>query len=159
MRQRSRLAVVQKMIQLGISVDGKGRMFVGSLQVYDTALARAVNVDRRVVRNTVTQIREDAQLREIFNKIKPVGTSLVEIAGLLGYTVLVISADPYKPGVIAGVADVLADASIVIRQALADDPDMTQDPKLTLVVEGKVPTSVLAEIQDIESVRSTTLLK
>jgi len=159
MRQRSRLEVVQKMIQLGISVDSKGGMFIGNLQVYDTALARAVNVDRRVVRNTVTQILGDAELRGIFSKIKPVGTSLVEIASLLGYTVLVISADPYKPGVIAGVADVLADANIVIRQALADDPDMTQDPKLTLVVEGKVPASVLTGIQDIESVRSITILK
>lgn len=159
MRQRSRLEVVQKMIQLGISVDSKGRMSIGNLQVYDTALARAVGVDRRVVRNTVTQILGDTELREIFGKVKPVGTSLVEIASLLGYTVLVISADPYKPGVIAGVADVLADANIVIRQALADDPDMTQDPKLTLVLEGKVPASVLAEIQDIQSVRSITLLK
>jgi predicted regulator of amino acid metabolism with ACT domain len=159
MRQRSRLEVVQKMIQLGISVDSKERMFIGNLQVYDTALARAVKVDRRVVRNTVMQISGDPELREIFSKIKPVGTSLVEIAGLLGYTVLVISADPYKPGVIAGVADVLADANIVIRQALADDPDMAQDPKLTLVVEGRVPASVLAEIQEIESVRSITILK
>lgn len=159
MRQRSRLEVVQKMVQLGISIDSKRRMFIGNLQVYDTALARAVGVDRRVVRNTINQIFEDSELREIFTKVKPVGTSLVEIAGLLGYTVLVISADPYKPGVIAGVTNALANSDIVIRQALADDPDMTQDPKLTLVVEGKVPPLVLSKIQEIESVKSITILK
>ncbi len=159
MRQRSRLEVVQRMVQLGISVDSKRRMFIGNLEVYDTALARAAGVDRRVVRNTINQVFEDPELREIFTKVRPVGTSLVEIAGLLGYSVLVVSADPYKPGVIAGVAKALSESGIVIRQALADDPDMTQDPKLTLVVEGKVPVSVLSKIQEIGSVKSITLLK
>ena len=151
--------VVQRMVQLGISVDSKRRMFIGNLEVYDTALARAAGVDRRVVRNTINQIFEDLELREIFTRVRPVGTSLVEIAGLLGYSVLVVSADPYKPGVIAGVTNALNEASIVIRQALADDPDMTQDPKLTLVVEGKVPASVLSKLQEIESVKSITILK
>ena len=147
------------MVQLGVSVDNKRRMFIGNLEVYDTALARAAAVDRRVVRNTINQIYEDKELRDIFTKVRPVGTSLVEIAGLLGYSVLVVSADPYKPGVIAGVTSALSGAGIVIRQALADDPDMTQDPKLTLVVEGKVPHSVLSKIQEIDSIRSITLLK
>lgn len=159
MRQKGRLEVVRRMVQLGISVDNKRRMFIGNLEVYDTAMARATGVDRRVVRNTRNQIFEDKELRDIFTKVKPVGTSLVEIAGLLGYTVLVVSADPYRPGVIAGVTSALSKAGIVIRQALADDPDMTQDPKLTLVVEGKVPHAVLSRIQETDSVRSITLLK
>src|SRR3989304_6976258 len=93
MRQRSRLEVVQRMVQLGISVDSKRRMFIGNLEVCDTALARAAGVDRRVVRNTINQIFEDPELREIFTKVSPVGPSLVEIAGLLGYSVLVVAAD------------------------------------------------------------------
>ncbi len=100
-RKKARLDVVRKMIELGIGIDREQKLMVGRMPVTDSALAMAANVDRRVVRNTVNQIFSDPNLRVIFTNVKPIGTSLVEIADKIGYGVLVINADPLKLGVIS----------------------------------------------------------
>jgi hypothetical protein len=115
------------------------------------------DVDRRVVRNTVNQIFSDPDLRVIFTNVRPIGTSLVEIADKVGYRVLVVNADPLKPGVISGISSILTKYGVVIRQALADDPNFTPDAKLTLVVEGKIPPEAIEKIQSISLVKSITL--
>jgi hypothetical protein len=158
-RQMGRLLVVRKMIELGIRVGEDGRLYVGDVAVDYTALAKAAGIDRRVVQSTVRQILEDRELRDLFTRIRPVGASLVEVADRLGYSVLVIGADPHLPGIIAGVTGILAEYNIVVRQALADDPDLVPEPKLTLVIEGRVPGEALERIQALPQVKSLTLLK
>ncbi len=156
-RQKARLSVVRKMIELGVKVEGKHRLKVGDVSVSDSALAEAVGVDRRVVRNTVNQIMSDPDLKTIFTRVKPIGTSLVDIAENLGYSVLVVYADPHKPGVISGISSILTEYGVVIRQALADDPDFIPEPKLTLVVDGRVPPEAIGKIQSLALVDSLTL--
>jgi len=156
-RKKARLDVVRKMIELGIGIDREQKLMVGRMPVTDSALAMAANVDRRVVRNTVNQIFSDPNLRVIFTNVKPIGTSLVEIADKIGYGVLVVNADPLKPGVISEISSILTKYGVVIRQALADDPNFTPDAKLTLVVEGKIPPEAIEKIQSISLVKSITL--
>lgn len=156
-RQKARLSVVRKMIELGVKVEGEHRLKVGDVSVSDSALAEAVGVDRRVVRNTVNQIMSDPDLKTIFTRVKPIGTSLVDIAENLGYSVLVVYADPHKPGVISGISSILTEYGVVIRQALADDPDFIPEPKLTLVVDGRVPPEAIGKIQSLALVDSLTL--
>ncbi len=54
-----------------------------------------------------------------------------------------IYADPHTVGIIAQAAALVSQENIAIRQAVADDPDLTPDPKLTLVVE-KEPSGTSA---------------
>lgn len=156
-RRKSRLNVVRKMIELGISVEGKHQLKIGKLSISDSALAEAAEVDRRVVRNTVKQIMDDKDLQVIFMNVTPIGTSLVKIADKIGYKVLVVYADPLKPGVISGISSILSSYDVIIRQALADDPDFTPEAKLTLVVEGRIPSEAIEKIQSMELVESITL--
>ncbi|MDW8045406.1 MAG: amino acid-binding protein [Nitrososphaerota archaeon] len=158
-RQKSRAAVAKKMIELGIRIGNDLKLYVGDVAVGDVALARSLNVDRRVIRKTVNQIMNDDYLRDIFTRITPVGASFVNIAERLGWSVLVIAADPHRPGVIAGVTSILAKYGVVIRQALADDPDLVAEPRLTLIVEGKVPPEAIDQIKSLDVVKSLTLLK
>jgi len=157
-RQKGRFSVVKKMIELGISITPSGKLMIKDVKIQDSSLANAVGVDRRVVRDTVTQLLEDPVLQNIFCNTKPVGTSLVEIATLLGYSVLLISGNSLEPGVISEVTGALATKGIVIRQALADDPDTVIEPKLTLVIEGKLPDETIAKIRTLKCVRGLTLL-
>ena len=136
-RQKGRFSVVKKMIELGLSITPSGKLMIKDVKIQDSSLANAVGVDRRVVRDTVIQLLEDPVLQNIFCNTKPVGTSLVEIATLLGYSVLLISGNSLEPGVISEVTGALATKGIVIRQALADDPDTVIEPKLTLVINGR----------------------
>ena len=131
---------------------------IKDVKIQDSSLANAVGVDRRVVRETVIQLLEDPVLNNIFSNTKPVGTSLVEIATLLGYSVLLISGNSLESGVISEVTGALATNGIVIRQALADDPDTVVEPKLTLVIEGKLPDDTIAKIRNLKCVRGLTLL-
>lgn len=156
-RQKAQLNVVRKMIELGVGVEANSRLRVGDMAVSDSALAEAAGVDRRVVRSTVNRILSDSELKAIFTRVKPIGTSLVNVAENLGYSVLVVSADPHRPGVLSGVSSVLSAYGVVIRQALADDPDFTPDPKLTLVIDGRIPPEAVSKIQSLAPVKSLTL--
>jgi predicted regulator of amino acid metabolism with ACT domain len=157
--QKVRLDVVKRMLEYGIRVSDDCRLFVGGLELDYSALARDVGADRRVVKQTARQIREDAFLYSVFSKITPVGASLVPVISRLGYSAIVIEADPRAAGVISAATAVLARHGMVVRQALADDPDMKPDARLTLVVEGELPGKVIDELNSLKTVRSVTVMK
>lgn len=153
------MRVARAFVELGLRVGRDGRPYLGDVRVSDSALARALGVDRRVVRSVCEQILRDPELRSVFMKLKPIGASLELVASELGYTVLTVYADPHKPGVLAGVASALAEKGLVVRQALADDPDLVPEPKLTLIVEGQVPAEVLAKIHALPQVKALKVSK
>lgn len=158
-RQLARPDIVRKMIECGMRVTDDEKIFVNDVEVDYLAVARAVGVDRRVVRSTAKQIRGNRYLYSIFSKTRPLGASLVELVSLLGYTALVIEADPRSPGVMAGVAEILSRHGMVVRQALADDPEMVQDAKMTLVIDGQLPGKALEELNALKNVKSFKILK
>ncbi|MDG6934004.1 MAG: hypothetical protein JRN68_04850 [Nitrososphaerota archaeon] len=155
--RKAGLAVARVMIESGIRLDEKGRLYVGNVRISDTALARAAGVDRRVVRETAHFILSEKALASLFSKLRPFGSSLADIAKDLGYSVLKIESDPHNWGVISDVTSVLARHRIVVRQALADDPDLILEPRLTLVVEGRLPSSAVEQIRSLKCVKSLIL--
>ena len=155
----SRVLIVRKMLEYGIRVAEDGRLFVGGLEVDYTALARDAGTDRRVVKQTSAQIRANPFLYSIFSRLTPVGASLLQIVSSVGYSAIIIEADPRAAGVISAVTGILAEHGVVVRQALADDPDMVKEAHLTLVVEGAVGGEVIAELEGLETVRSVTVRK
>ena len=157
-RQVVRADIVKKMIECGMRVAEGDKLFVGEIEVDYTAVAKAVGVDRRVVKQTVQQIRADPYLDGIFSSIAPFGSSLLNVVSKLGYSAIVIESDPRKPGVMAAVAAVLAKHDMVIRQALAEDPDMVPDAKMILIVEGSAAGAV-QELNQLQTVKSIKILK
>jgi predicted regulator of amino acid metabolism with ACT domain len=157
--QKVRLEVARKMLEYGVRVSDDCRLFVGGMEVDYSALARDAGADRRVVKQTAEQIRGDAFLYSIFSKITPFGASLLPVVSLVGYSAIVIDADPRAVGVISATTRVLARHGIIVRQALAADPDMFPDAKLTLIVEGQLPGAVIAKLNSLETVKSVTVMK
>lgn len=158
-RQVVRPEIVRKMIECGMRVSDDEKIYVGDVEVDYSAVARAVDVDRRVVKATVQQIRRNRYLYSLFSKTKPLGTSLVDLVNHLGYTAIVIEADPESPGVMAGVAEILSRHGMVIRQAVAEDPEMVPEAKMTLVVEGQLTGRAMEELHGLKVVRSIKILK
>ncbi len=113
-----RLRVAKALVELGLSVR-HGRIFCGEIEQSELKLARAVGVDREPV----------------FKGLKPAGPFLPNIARFLGYRVIEIYADPHTVGIVTEASSLISKEGIAIRQAVADDPDLTPEPKLTLVVE------------------------
>jgi len=158
-KQESRLLVVRKMLEYGIRVSEEGKLFVGGLEVDYSALARDAGTDRRVVRQTARKIRTHPFLFSIFSGIRPAGASLLPVVSSIGCSAIIIEADPRAAGVISEVARVLARHGIIVRQALADDPDMVKNANLTLIVDGELGGEVLDELERLELVRGVTVRK
>ncbi len=158
-RQIVRVEIVRKMIECGMKVSENLKLYVGDVEVDYSAVARAVGVDRRVVKQTVVQIRKSEFLYSIFSRIEPFGASLVPVVSKLGYSAIVIEADQKAPGVMAAVATVLSRNKLVVRQALADDPDMVPEARMTLVVEGGLSGETMSELNALKQVKSVKILK
>jgi len=118
----------------------------------DVKIARYLHVDRRTVRDTAQLISSDPLLNPVFQKLRPAGPFLADVAKFLGYSVIEIYADPHTVGIVAQAASLIAKENIAIRQAVADDPDLTPEPKLTLVVEKELSGTVLQKILKIPGV-------
>ena len=158
-RQFARPDVVRKMIECGMRVSSDFKIHVDDVEVDYTAVARAVGVDRRVVRQTVEQICGNPYLYSIFSKIIPLGAGLAAVVEVLGYTAVVVEAEPKSPGVLASVAEILSRHGYVVRQALADDPDMVPDAKMTLVLEGQLSGKAIEELNSLTSLKSIKIMK
>jgi predicted regulator of amino acid metabolism with ACT domain len=158
-RQVVRPEIVRKMIECGMRVSEDEKIYVDDIEVDYSAVARALDVDRRVVKQTAQQIRRNRYLFSLFSMTKPLGTSLVSLVSQLGYTAIIIEADPKSPGVMAGVAEILSRHGMVVRQAVAEDPEMVPDAKMTLVVEGQLTGQAMEELHSLKFVRSIKILK
>jgi len=158
-RQVVRPDVVRKMLECGMRISNEMKIYVDDVEVDYTAVARAVDVDRRVVKQTVEQIRRSKSLFSLFANIRPLGASLAGVVSQLGYSAIIIEGDPRSPGVMAAVAEILSRNGTVVRQALADDPDMVSDAKMTLVVEGHLSGQIITELNDLPVIKSLKILK
>jgi len=158
-RQVVRPEIVRKMIQCGMRVSEDEKIYVDDVEVDYSAVARALDVDRRVVKQTAQQIRRNRYLYSLFSMTRPLGTSLVNLVSQLGYTAIVIEADPKSPGVMAGVAEILSRHGMVVRQAVAEDPEMVPEAKMTLVVEGQLTGQAMEELHSLKVIRSIKILK
>jgi uncharacterized protein len=158
-RQVVRPEIVRKMIECGMRVSDDEKIYVDDVEVDYTAVAKALDVDRRVVKQTAQQIRGNRYLFSLFARTRPLGTSLVDLVSQLGYTAIIIEADPKSPGVMAGVAEILSRHGMVVRQAVAEDPEMVPDAKMTLVVEGQLTGLAMEELNGLKVVRSIKILK
>lgn len=152
----SRLKVVKLFIELGLAIGHDGKVRVGPVEITDQAIARALGVDRRVVRKTIEQVMSDEGLRRIFSGLKPAGAFLAPIAKYMGYHVIEIRADPRAVGVLAEAAKVVAEEGIAIRQAVAEDPDLFPEPKLVLVLEKQPSGDTVGKMLKIQTVQSVT---
>ena len=158
-RQVVRPEIVKKFIECGMRVGEGDKIYVGDVEVDYTAISRALDVDRRVVKQTVQQIRGNRYLNSLFSRTAPLGTSLANVVSQLGYTGIIIEADPRSPGVMAAVAEILSRHGTVVRQAVAEDPEMVPDAKLTLVVEGQLSGDAMEGLNELKMVRSIQILK
>ncbi|MEK6985754.1 MAG: amino acid-binding protein [Candidatus Thermoplasmatota archaeon] len=148
--------VVRLLIQNGLRIEGE-TVYSGTVAVADTALARAADVDRRIVRATVETINQDAELQRAFSRFAPT-LHLKDVAPELGCGVIqIIPTNATQPGILAGVSSVISEAGISIRQAVVDDPAFTDAPRLFVVTEERVPPSLIPAIQKVPGVKAVTI--
>jgi predicted regulator of amino acid metabolism with ACT domain len=148
--------VAQVMVTYGLRVKDES-VYAGEIALSDSAIARAVGVDRRVVTATLRTIERTALLREFFSKLWPV-CHLGNVAPLMGWGAIeILPTNASKPGILAGTSAIIAEAGIPVRQVIVDDPEIMEDPRALLITEKPVPERLLPRIRNLEGVRGVVL--
>jgi len=152
-----RLRVARVLVENGLSARG-GKIYVNDIEVPPVRVARVAGVDRRTVNETLDAIEASRELKVIFEGLRSAGHSLKEIAKPLGLGVVEITpVDARIPGILANSAMLLARKGLSIRQAIVDDPELSPEPKLSLIVEKKIPGELIPEFLKIEGVAKVSV--
>lgn len=149
--------VIRLILQRGFQVNESGRVVSGGIEIPHAQIAKELDVDRRVVDTTATAIREDEALWKVFRNVRST-TFLGDVAPVLGLGVIEITpVDAAKTGILGNVASAVASHGLSIRQAVSDDPFFVENPKLTIITEGKIPGDLVKVLMEMEGVKRVTV--
>ena len=152
-----RLKVARVLIENGLSVQDN-KICLNQIEIPPVRVARAAGVDRRTVNETVRSIESNSELKLIFEEMRPAGHSLKEIAKHLNLGVVEITpVNARSPGILSSASMILNRAGLSIRQAIVDDPELSPEPKLTFIVEKKIPGELIPELLKISGVAKVSI--
>lgn len=155
-RYPAQARVARTMLRYGLRVGPEG-VYCGDILLPDTAIARACDVDRRIVATTAATIRENPDLLAFYSHLEPT-VHLKDAAPPMGWGVIeIVPMDAHSPGILAHVADVIAKRGISIRQAIVDDPELVEEPRLYVVTEEPIPMDAIGPIKAGEGVKSVVI--
>ena len=147
-----RLRVASVLVENGLCTKNN-KIYLNQIEIPPIRIARTAKVDRRTVNETLKIINANRKLRLIFEEIRPAGHSLKRLAKHLDLGVVEITPlDAKKTGILAKAAMILTQNALSIRQAIVDDPELSPEPKLTLIVEKKIPGKLIPELLNISGV-------
>jgi hypothetical protein len=149
--------VIRLILQRGFQVNDQARVVSGEIEIPHAQIAKELGVDRRVVDTTALAVRDDEALRKVFKNVRSV-TFLADVAPILGLGVIEITpVNAAKTGLLGDVASSVAKNGLSIRQAISDDPYFVENPKLTIITEGKIPGDLVQLLMEIDGVRRVTV--
>ena len=152
-----RLAVARLLVETGLSIRN-GRIYCNQIEIPTVRIAEAAGVDRRTVTKTIQTVSSNAELGEIFAHMRSAGLSLREIAKHLGFGVLEITPDdPHSVGILARAATLISEENISIRQAIVDDPELSPEPRLTLIAEKQLPGDLIPKLLKVPGIAKVSL--
>ena len=152
-----RLKVARVLIENGLSIQDS-KICLNQIEIPPVRIARVAGVDRRTVNETISTIESNSDLKLIFEEIRPAGHSLKEIAKHLNLGVLEITpVNAKSPGILSNAAMILNRAGLSIRQAIVDDPELSPEPKLTLIIEKKIPGELIPELLNISGIAKVSV--
>ena len=151
-----RRKLAQKLLEYGLKVKDN-KIYCGEIELSDSKIARAFELDRRIINSTMDTIMEIEELKKVFSNLKPT-CSLKDVAPEMNWGVIeIIPKDPSMPGIVADVASIIADNKISIRQAIVDDFELSDEPRLFIVTEKRVPGILIPKIRTIKGVKAVLI--
>jgi predicted regulator of amino acid metabolism with ACT domain len=153
----SQAKIVKLMLKYGLQVRERS-VYCGDVEIADSAIARAAGVDRRVVASAIATIMKERNLKEVFSSLTPT-PRLKEAAHAMGWGALeIIPTDARQTGILARVTAIISDAGVSIRQAIVDDPYLTDEPYMLIVTESQIPPMLIPVIKSVRGVKSITIV-
>jgi len=151
-----RRKLAQKLLEYGLRVS-EDRIYCGEIELSNSKIARSFDVDRRIITDTIKTINEKKELQRVFSQLKST-CHLKDVATEMGWGVIeIIPEDPSMPGILADVAKIVANAKSSIRQAIVEDFEFTEEPRVFIVTEKQVPGILIPKIRSINGVKAVVL--
>ena len=153
----AQIKVLKLLFERGFQVNEEGKVTSGSIEIAHTQLAKEAGVDRRVVDATTKTIISDEFLSTIFKNVHSI-PFLKDVAPSLGLgVIIIIPEDAAHVGILAEVAGLISKNNVSIRQAVSDDPYLTDNPRLTIITDRKVPGDLVDKILSLPSVKGVSI--
>jgi hypothetical protein len=144
------------MLKYGLSVKDN-KIYCGEIELSDSKIARAYNLDRRIISETTKTISENEELKKVFLNLQPTA-NIKEVAPKMNWGVIeIIPEDPSMPGILADVARIISEKKISVRQAIVDDFELTDEPRLFIVTEKQVPGILIPKIRECIGVKAVVV--
>lgn len=144
------------LLRFGLKINND-KIYCGPIEQSNSKIARAISIDYRIVTDTIKKINQNLELKKIFSALEPT-PNLKNTGPLLGWSVLEITPEnSHLPGIVAGVAKIIADEGISLRQAIGEDYELSEDPRLIIVTESSIPTKLLPKIKQVPGVKAITI--
>ncbi len=145
--------LAQKLLKYGLKVKNN-KIYCGEIELSDSKISRAYNLDRRIIGSTIKTITENEELKKVFTELKPT-CHLKDVAPNMNWGVIeIIPEDPSMPGILAHVTAIVADAKLSVRQAIVDDFELSEEPRLFIVTEKPVPGILIPKIRNATGVKA-----
>jgi len=153
----AQLRVAKLLFERGFQVREDGQVVSDGIEIAHTQIAREAGVERRAVDSTVQTILSKHELKRIYKNLRQV-CSLQEVAREFNLGVIIfVPENARQRGIIANVTRKVSEKGLSIRQALAEDPGISAQPKLTLIIEGEIPPRLISELRSLPGARSVTV--
>ena len=148
--------LAQKLLEYGLKVRDN-KIYCGEIELSDSKLARAFEIDRRIITSTIETIMEKKDLQRVFSRLKPT-CHLKDVASEMNWGVIeIIPKDHSMPGILADVATIIANNNISIRQAIVDDFELSEEPRLFIVTEKQVSGILIPKIRAVKGVKAVLI--
>jgi predicted regulator of amino acid metabolism with ACT domain len=156
-RKKSQKQVAEFLFRNGVRVTPDARFFLGEIEIAGTAIARPLDIDRRVVVETAQTINTDSRLAEIFNKLEATPL-LKDVAKQFGFGAIgIIPKDPSSKGIILGVVKIIAESGISIRQITTDDPMFT-NAEMSVVTDKPIPRELIDKMLRLPEIEKVVVI-
>ncbi len=148
--------VARFFIETGLSVKDNG-VYCNGVQMSPSRIGRYLDIDRRTVVATIETIEENSELRDIFKHLRATAFFKDVASDIDAGLIEIIPTDPHTTGILTGVAKIIADLGISIRQSITEDPEFKEEAKLFVITESPVPMEAVQDIMKIKGVLSVTI--
>jgi predicted regulator of amino acid metabolism with ACT domain len=149
--------VARFLLENGFGVNDDGKVVANGVEIPSTHVAGAIGADRRVVDATARRILAVPALAPVFRSLRaaPDLSRVAEALGLSAFTVLPRNAR--EKGIVSAVIRVVSARGLTIRQIFVTDPYFSEEPKLVVIVEERVPRGLFEEIRALPQVKQVII--
>jgi len=151
-----RRILAQKLLEYGLRITNN-KIYCGEIELSDSKISRAFKIDRRIIFSTIETIMKEEELRKVFSRLRPT-CHLKDVAPEMIWGVIeIIPKDACMPGILSAVSTIVADANISIRQAIVDDFELSEEPRLFIVAEKQIPGILIPKIRQAKGVKAVLI--